>query len=250
MKTLGGFAFIRFGVRYDYCFKESIISLCESCDKVAIVHPTHKDDGTSDILEQLEEKYDNLDVYTLSGRFWEDMKGKTKLANFQNIAAMLLNTDYQLLLQGDEILHEDSYRWVRRAVESGEEGFLCSRINLWGSPYMQLNVPQNRMPCSPQVIRLTKKGYFCYDDGESIAAPAIPNFIEHIRIYHMGFVRRKEVMKDKIINMQEAVFEIDHDKKLDGMDVFDWKAWFSESDLKPIGEPLPRIIRDWAMARE
>ena len=249
MKTLGGFMFITSGNKFDYCFKEAISSLCEFCDKVSVLCLDLEQDGTGRDILSLMDRYSNLEMYDIDYKLWEDTKGKIKLSHFQNIAAMPLNTDYQFLLQADEILHEDSYEWIRRAMESDAEGFLCSRLNLWGSPYRKLDVPLSRMPCSPQVIRLTKRGYMCYDDGENIGAPVSNSFVEQIRIYHMGFVRRKEVMKEKIINMQKNVFGIDHDKKLDGMDTFDWKGWFSELDLKPIGEPLPLLIQKWAEER-
>jgi hypothetical protein len=70
-------------------------------------------------------------------------------------------------------------------------------------------------------------------------------------MYHMGFVRDKHVMKGKIINMQQGVFEMaDHDPKLNDMKVFDWRAWFSEEDLVPIDEELPVYVQTWAKERE
>ena len=56
-------------------------------------------------------------------------------------------------------------------------------------------------------------------------------------------------MKAKVINMQENVFQIDHDKKLDGADIFIPERWFSGEDLRPIDEPLPEIIKNWAKER-
>lgn len=247
--TLGGFLFIKDGVKFDYCFQQAIISLCEFCDKVVVVDAGSVD-GTKEILETMAFNIDKLSLYCYPIELWDSLHGKTKLAYFQNLACEHLETDYQFLLQGDEIVSESSYSEIRKAMETGQEGFLVSRINLWGSPYTELNVPLNRMPCSPQVIRLTKKGYKTYDDGENICAPASPDFVKELKIWHMGFVRKKEVMKEKIIHMQETVFEMGHDQKLDGMDVFDWRGWFAEGDLKPISEPLPRIIQGWAMTRE
>jgi hypothetical protein len=250
-KTLGGFGFIREGVKYDYCFEQSIISLCECCDRVSIVYPTGADDGTMDVLCDLKDEYwKKLEVYQLDPMMWGDMRGKAKLANIQNIAAMCLDTDYQLLLQGDEVLTEGSYGPIREAMETGGEGFLCERVNLWGNPNTMLNVPLNRMPCSVHVLRLSKRGYYCYDDGESIAAPANADFLDKIKIIHYGFVRKKEVMKSKIINMQEGVFAMaGHDPKLDQCEVFDSKLWFDGTDLIPINFEHPAIMREWVAQR-
>lgn len=246
-KTIGSFFMIRNGLQYDYNFKETIASLLEFSDQVAILD-AGSDDGTREVLLEMNDP--QLTIKFLQKEHWDNQHGREKLSYFQNMAAEMLNTDYQFLCQADEIVHEDSYGAIRRAIETGEDGFMCTRINLWGDPFHELNVPLNRMPCSPQVIRLTKTGYKSYDDGESIAAPASFQFVNDIRIYHMGFVRRREVMKDKIINMQTGVFEMaDYDEKLKGMDVFDPYAWFSPEDLKPISEPLPALIQNWALER-
>ena len=65
----------------------------------------------------------------------------------------------------------------------------------------------------------------------------------------MGFVRDRKIMKDKVIHIQEKVFGVNHDPKLDGVDEFVPERWFSESDLQLIDEPLPLIIQDWAKKR-
>ena len=50
--------------------------------------------------------------------------------------------------------------------------------------------------------------------------------------------------------MQEGVFEMgSHDEKLDGSDIFIPERWFNKEDLRPIDEPLPSLIKDWAKKR-
>ena len=57
-------------------------------------------------------------------------------------------------------------------------------------------------------------------------------------------------MKAKVINMQEGVFEMSsHDVKLDQEEIFNPRLWFELEDLKPIDEPLPLLIKDWAKER-
>lgn len=248
-KTLGGFLFIRNGREFDYCFRETIKCLTEFCDQVSVVD-CGSDDGTVYDLRLMESVHYNLNVTYLDDESWNSVHGKEKLSYFQNIASSKLTTDYQFLLQADEIVHENSYDAIRRAMNDGQDGYMCNRFNLWSSPFTKLSVQQNRQPCSTEVIRLTKVGHQCYDDGENIDAQSVNNYLEQIRIYHMGFVRKREVMKSKIINMQRNVFGMaDYDNKLDECDVFDSKLWFDGSDLEPIKEPLPKIIQEWAIAR-
>lgn len=250
---LAGTTFIRNGITYDYCYRETIECLLEFCDHVFVVD-AGSDDGTCDDIETMTSP--QLTLLKRPKQEWiaTEGKGKAKLCHFTDIAlkaAQEAGYDYSFYLQCDEILHERSYSHIRRAIESEMPGYMCERINLWDSPYTKLKVPQNRMPCSTQVVRLTKTEYRSYGDAESLAVPALNlNWVDRITIYHMGFVRRREVMKEKVINMQENVFELGHhDPKLDLAETFNPRFWFSEDDLELIDEPLPQIIQKWAQER-
>jgi hypothetical protein len=251
MDKLCGTLFVYNGNKYDYCFKEAIRSLFKFCDYV-VVAAGGDDETFEDVLNEVNGK--NGYVIEIKNEEWEAQKGKEKLSYFTNIAiqyADKLGFQYQFNLQADEIVHESSYGAIRAAINEMAEGYMCRRVNLWYSPYMQLDVPKNRLPCSNYIVRLAKVNYRSYDDAESIAVGSINlEWAEKIRIYHMGFVRKREVMKDKIINMQEAVFQVSHDKKLDECEVFNPELWFNkDTDLKIIDEPLPALIQDWAKER-
>lgn len=250
--TLGGSIFVRNGVKYDYCFKESILSLLEFCDEVSCV-VVEGEDETESIVKELELKNKKLLVTYLPQSEWDAQQGKaqSKLCYFTDIAISRLNTDYNFYQQADEIVHEKCYDKIRDVIKSGEPAYFCTRINLWESPYLRLDVPQNRKPCSTEIIRLARTEYRSYGDAESLAVPTADfSALNDIRMYHMGFVRDRNVMKAKVINMQEGVFEMgSHDVKLDGSDIFQPELWFSKEDLKLIDEPLPALIQDWAKQR-
>lgn len=253
-KTLGGSLFIRNGEKFDYPFKQAIQCLLEFCDKV-VVCIVATDDGTErDIVDTfgLDINHGKLILRFIDNRDWERMEFQTKyrLSIFTNYAIEMLDTDYVFNLQADEILDPNSYEWVRRAINEGAEGYLCSRINLWGSPYLQLNVEHSRKPCSTEIVRLTKTCYRAYDDAESIAAPVDSKYVDYIKIWHMGFVRKREVHPDKIREMQGNIFKCGIDNKLAGMEVFDSTKWFTDADLIPIEGELPPLIRQWAKERE
>lgn len=250
MPTLGGSTFIKNGLTYDYNFIETIDCLLEFCDQVAVVD-AGSTDGTK---EMILEKYGNnpkVKIWCFEPSIWDTIAGKEKLVYFTDRAIDLLTTDWNFYLQCDEILHEKSYEFVRRAIELPNESYLCRRINLWKNPFLQLNVPQNRMPCSDIVLRLAKVKYKSYGDAESLCTDSTSDkFIDAIKIFHTGFVRKREVMKAKIHNMQVGVFGMsNHDPKLDLEETFNPNLWFSDEDLKPITEPLPKIIQKWALLR-
>lgn len=251
MATLGGSLFIRNAIQWDYNVCESIECLLELCDEV-FVCDAGSDDGTlSMILERFSE-HPKFFFLALSPSEWEEQKGSQKLAYFTNKAIEYLTTDWNINLQADEIIHESSFPWIRQAINEGKhESYLCKRINLWGDCNHYVDVPQERKPCSDVVLRLAKTKYRSAGDAESLETPECSDkYIENIRIFHYGFVRKKEVMKGKIINMQEGVFAMDsHDSKLDNMQVFDSTAWFKGDDLKPLTEPHPKYISEWIKTR-
>jgi hypothetical protein len=209
--------------------------------------------GSTDGSEEEVKKFadDKTLIIQLGKDEWDKHIGKEKLSYFTNLAAAYLTTDYHYNQQADECLHHDSFDAVRAAIATGEDAFLIRRFNLWGSPYKRLEVPQNRKPCNDEVIRLARTGYLSVDDAENLAAPVDNrDWVDKIRMYHLGFVRSKYVMKAKIINMQTGVFAMsDYDAKLKPQAVFDWRAWFSEEDLVPIEEELPIFVQSWAKTR-
>lgn len=249
-KKLAGVTFIYNGIEHDYNYRQAIVSLMECCDHVYVVECDSNDGTKEDILNL----YDNTDNVTVLFEDWTTQSGREKLSYFTNIGIMRAERDgydYVLVVQADEIISERSYSSVREAMKLGCEAYMVQRVNLWGDCYHKLVVPENRMPCSTAIIRLAKSNYRAYDDAESIDAPVSDSYFwNSIKIYHMGFVRRKEVMISKIRNMQVNVFQMsDYDNKLKGMEVFDSTKWFDGDDLALIDEPLPLIIQQWAKDR-
>ena len=256
-KTLGGSLFIRNGDKFDYCYRESIQCLLEFCDKVVVCVVPSRERGDWTYLNIMRKFKDDIESGKLYLRVMDDdwwglmsFQTKHRLAIFTNYAIEMLDTDYVFNLQADEIVDPGSYEWIRKAMKYDRAGYLCSRINLWGSPYTQLDVPHHRKPCSTEVIRLAKTCYRAYDDAESIQAPASDEFLDEIKIWHMGFVRKREIHPAKIREMQGNIFKCGVDNKLEGMEVFDSTKWFGPEDLIPIEGELPPLIRQWAEDRK
>ena len=250
MKKLAGTLMIHDGEKFDYCYKEAIQCLLEFCDHVYVCD-AGSTDGTSEILETIDSP--KLTILRRDNEEWMGRQGREKLNFFTNVAIEQAQKDgyeYQFNLQADEIVTPDSYEFIRLAIAEGKEAYLCRRINLWASPYLQLNVPHHRKPCSTEIVRLTKTCYRSYGDAESVAAPFVDNYASLIKIFHMGFVRFRDKMVDKCVHIQRDVFLIEPDKKLEGMIEFDPWKWFDETDLIPIEQPLPPLIEEWAKQRK
>lgn len=250
MNSICGISIAKNAVKYDYCLRESIISMLGVCN-YAICAYVESEDDTLQILESMD--VPNFKILYLTEDDWNFYNDKHRLSYITNIAiqeADKMGFAYCLSIQADEILHENSYDAIIQAVQANHEAYFLNRVNLWKTCDLQLNVPQERKPCSTEVIRLAKSCYRTYDDAESFNAPAT-HLIEDAFIYHYGFVRKKEIMKDKIKNMQQQVFGMaDADAKLELCDVFNPDLWFNpETDLIPIQHEHPKVIQEWVLHR-
>lgn len=246
-QSLGGVVFCIDAIKYDYCIEQSIECLKELVDELVILD-AGSDDGTQALLEKYTDEKTQLIL--LDRAEWEKQKGREKLAYFQNMALSFLSTDWYFLLQADEIITEESFPYIREAINHPyRDSYLCERVNLWGDCNHFINVPINKQPCSIAVNRLARTSKKSHGDGESIEAIASLEFINKIMIIHYGFVRKREVMKSKIINMQEGVFQITHDPKLDQGDVFDSELWFKGKELSPIKFKHPKWVKKWVQER-
>ena len=247
---LGGVLFVYNGIKHDYCFQEAINSMIPICDTVYVLDAGSLD-GTREAL--LANAHPKVKFILCTHDEWQSVQGKQKLSHFTNRAievAQQDGCDYILSVQADEVLHENSYDAIRKAMDTGADSFMVSRINLWGGPYTRLDVPQNRKPCSTEIIRLAKSHCRAYDDAESLMCNLVDfRFLYEIKIYHAGFVRKREVMVEKIRHIQQDIFGMTPDPKLNGMEVFDPWAWFDKDDVKLITEPLPSAMQDWAKQR-
>ena len=248
MKSLGGAIFCCNAIKYDYHIVESVLNLKEFCDQVVVLD-AGSTDGTQDLITPLADE--KCMVILLNE--WDQAQGmgSFKLSHFANKAMDMLDTDYIYHAQSDEILHEDSFPWIRKAMEDGKEGYMCRRYNLWKDPQHMLNVEQARKPCSTEIVRLAKRHYRAVDDAESLGCPSVHiDYLDKIEVFHLGFVRNKEIMKEKIRNMQLNVFEMsDYDRRLDKHEHFEAMDYFKPEDIIPIVKPLPKVIQAWASSR-
>ena len=253
--TLGGSTFVWNGVKQDYNFIETLNCLYDLCDEIAVAYGG--DDGTVEAIDAWSYTKDwsnkSIQGVRIPQEDWDAQVGREKLSYFSNIAIDMLSTEFNFYLQADEILHEDSFYAVRAAIEHGDDvdAFMVRRYNLFKDPYHLLNVPQERKPCSTEVIRLARTQYRCVDDAESIAAPRVAVFgdLDTIVIFHMGFVRDKKKMLVKVRHMLTEVFGWSNDTRAEDCEEFMWDRFFKEDDLIQIPKPLPKYIQRWAEDR-
>jgi hypothetical protein len=247
-KQLAGVCFVRHATLLDYCIEASINSMKAFCDHVFVTYIESDEDNTLEVLKGMVDE--KLTILTCTNEQWQEQKGKTKLAFFQNVSieyAEKQGYEYVLLCQADECISEDSIPYIKQAIALGEEAYFVSRYNMWGSTTTMLNVRQNRKPCSTVCNRLTKSSFRSVDDGESIATnTASLDFINLIQIFHVGFIRNPTKHIAKIKEIQQNIFGMSYDSRADLKPEFDWKDWgFTYQDLISIPKPLPKYLDNW-----
>jgi beta-1,4-mannosyl-glycoprotein beta-1,4-N-acetylglucosaminyltransferase len=246
-KSLGGVLFIYNGRSMDYNFMETAQCLIDLCDQVVLLD-AGSTDGTAEELDKFKD-IPKVTVVKVDNSEWKKQQGKEKLSYFTNLAKSFLTTEYYINIQGDEILADQSYPFVRKAIETGYEAFVVKRINLWKDCNHMLNVPQDRKPCSTKVIRIAKTNYNSVDDAESIGAPAVNIFVNEIILIHYGFVREAKAMVEKVNHMITKVFLMSPDPKMEGMKEWDSTKWFVDEDLLPLDIPHPKLMTEWVKTR-
>jgi hypothetical protein len=257
--TLGGSLVVADGLKYDYCFREAIASLAGLCDEIAVTFFNQED------LRAVPSYFPGLVISNLvEYSEWNSHGSQERISYWQNETSKLLSTDWYFSLQADEVIHEDSFPAVRAAILTHQDcsggafgvgsspqadGYMCTRLNLWGDcdHYLSLE-PESRMPVGQNIVRLARRGVPSYGDGQSLAPTCVSHcYTDQILIYHMGFVRDPRVYPLKAHRMGE-IYGWGDDPRIG--EVFDpWNFGFKPEDCKPIPKSLPRYVRAWAEAR-
>ena len=256
--SLGGSIFTHNAVKFDYCIREALASLCAVCDEVVVLD-AESEDETVDVLNECKNNHGNLKVVT--GVKWDCAPNYARLAMLANEAKSHLKTDWHFMLQADEVIQEISFPYIRCATtrNDGNESYFCRRLNLFGdlNHYFGYDIPHHKKPCSDVVIRLAKTKFDAIGDAESLGANSqtITNvYQELIHIFHYGFVRRDASHIDKIMNMQSWFYGPGStpDQRVAGMTngIYDWTLLKEKNDLTALSLSHPKFSAEWAAERQ
>jgi hypothetical protein len=209
MSVLGGSIFVHNAVKFDYCLREAIESLCYTCDHVVALDAGSQD-GTFEIMQECQKKFSNLRVFNHGS--WECAPDKHRLSILANQAKDLLPSecDWHFMLQADEVIHENARDVIKRVTssEKNSKGFWCRRFNLWGDFDHYVGLQSKYRPCGDYPCRLAIRSSKAVGDAESLDLFSSANreFVDQIVIFHYGLVRNPVIICDKIIDMQSWFF--------------------------------------------
>ncbi len=201
-----GFTFIRNAVKFDYPVTEAIRSILPLCNDF-VVAVGNSDDDTEALIQSVDKQ--KIRIVKTS---WDDSpemkKGGKVFASETNKAfkAVPDDTDWAFYIQGDEVIHEKYLDAIHASMEKWKgdqrvDGLLFKYLHFYGS-YDYVGISQRWYRNEIRVIRNNKSIYsyrdaqgFRKDDNKKLDVKPVDAFV-----YHYGWVKKPEVMLDKIKN--------------------------------------------------
>lgn len=254
--TLGGTVIIRNAIALDYCIRECLESMLAVCDKVVVLD-AGSTDGTLEYIYSVQLLEPNLKV--ISGAWGPDTERFFRLSRLLNDARNYLDTDWHLMMQGDEVIHEDSFPWIRKAIERPfGDGYSLTRLNLYGdlNHCVRFDLPNERKPTADRILCLGRREYPTHGDGDHLLierSKVSLKYLRNIVVFHYGYVRDDVKQIQRIKAMPDWFWGPGSpvDTRLGGMtEVFDWRKWHTAEDLMEIPMPHPKFSKAWADERQ
>ncbi len=207
---ISGFTIVRHGERFDYPYLESIRSLLPLVDEL-VVNVGMGEDETLDRLQKFAASEGQGKVVLFESH-WpldnpEKKRGGQILAEQTNLALDRCSHDWCFYLQADEVLHESDLPKVRAAMEKYQDradiaALLFGYVHFYGS----FDVIRKSRGAYRREVRAVKRssGARSVGDAQSFrlggdTKPGVA--LIDASIYHYGWVRPPEVMKEKTIFM-------------------------------------------------
>ncbi|MGB0391439.1 MAG: glycosyltransferase family 2 protein [Salibacteraceae bacterium] len=207
---VSGFTFIRNGIKLDYPIEEAIRSILPLCDEVVVAVGNSEDD-TLQLIQNIDPKVRIIETV------WDDTlrEGGAVLAVETDKAfkAISKNSDWAIYIQGDEVMHEDYYGNIRKAMQQYAkddqvDGLLFNYRHFYGS-YDYIG---DAIQWYPKEIRIVKNRSDIYSfgdaqgfkkgTGEKLNVAQIEAYI-----HHYGWVKSPAAMQRK----QETFHKLWHD---------------------------------------
>jgi glycosyltransferase involved in cell wall biosynthesis len=209
---ISGFTIVRNGVKFDYPFMESLRSLLPLVDELVIVVGKGEDE-TLQKIQALASESNKLKIFE---SIWDPKVQKEGLILSQqtNIALSHCRGDWGIYLQADEVLHEEDYAKIKQAIvdahaQENVDGLLFDYVHFYGD-FFVVNRSPSAYRHEIRAVRLNRN-VVSWKDAQGFRRQLPHDDHEHFeklrvlktsaRIFHYGWVRPPEVMKQKTVAM-------------------------------------------------
>jgi hypothetical protein len=174
--------------------------------------------------------------------------------NWLQYARMHTPADMVFQMDADEIVDEKSYHEIRRIIQMPSRyTVMCDRLNFWRD---HRNLIPHGHCLGHKVIRIGPADMYLASDGPDPNGNEAASLVvdSTIKIFHYGFVRKREAFFEKERFLQKAYFNY-YDPRLEEAEKHDGN-WMTmpglcgwENDLIPYNGPHPEIIKPWLRER-
>ncbi|MGZ8516590.1 MAG: glycosyltransferase family 2 protein [Chitinophagaceae bacterium] len=196
-----GFSFVRNGEKFDYPFREAILSILPLCDEI-IVAVGRSDDNTLEMVRSIDPKVRAIETV------WDESlrQGGAVFASETNKAFRAIPPEYDwaFYIQGDEVVHEKYLPVIKKAMENNlpdkkVEGLLFNYQHFFGS-YDFVGAKYSWYRREIRIIR-NRKDIFSFKDAQGFRIR--DNKKLHVKlidayIYHYGWVREPTALHKKM----------------------------------------------------
>jgi hypothetical protein len=242
-----GFTFIRNAVKFDYPVSEAIRSVLPLCDNF-VVAVGYSDDKTEDLIRSIDPE-----KITILNTVWDDSpemkRGGKVFASETNKAFQAIpeDSDWAIYIQGDEVIHEKYLDTIKSAMLKWKDvrevdGLLFNYLHFYGS-YDYVGISQRWYRREIRVIRNNKSIYsyrdaqgFRKDDDKKLNVKPVDAWV-----YHYGWVKKPEVMMDKIRNASSFYEDVKWIREMSKGSSFDYT---SIDALKLFEGTHPAVMKD------
>lgn len=207
---VSGFTILRNGVEFAYPFEESILSLLPFVDEL-VVNVGRGTDETLKHIQNLARLHSKIKIFETEWPLHDEEKkrGGFILSEQTNLALQACQNDWCFYLQADEVLHEKDYAVIWKSLEVAEknpkiEGLVFSYHHFYGDySVVQFSHSAYRRELrairkSADILSVGDAQSFRKITGEKVSALLCP-----AHIYHYGWVRPPEAMKEKTFFMDQ-----------------------------------------------
>ena len=207
---ISGFTLIRNGQQFDYPYLESIRSLLPLVDEL-IINVGYGTDQTLEQLKNLAQKEKKIQIFESDWQLDNPEKKKSGLilSEQTNLALDRCTGDWCIYLQADEVLHEDDIPLIQSALQRAHQrpevqGLLFDYLHFYGS----FDVIQKTRSAYRREVRVIRRNSLARSigDAQSFRKPNGDKLkVIHCgaRIFHYGWVRTPEAMKEKTFFMDQ-----------------------------------------------
>lgn len=218
MKTMKvvGFSFIRNAEKYNYPVVEAIQSILPLCNEV-VVAVGQSEDNTRDLIAAIDPRIRIIDTV------WDEniKTGGRVLAVETDKAFRAIDetADWCIYIQGDEVLHEDGYDHLRKAMETWKDdehvdGLLLNYRHFYGA-YDWVGSEGKWYRHEIRVIKNNKSIYSYRDaqgfrkgENKKLRVKPVDAFI-----HHYGWVQEPKVLKVKCIAKDRIMYNMEGDEE-------------------------------------